>query len=204
MTMTSAEHDALSSIQLTWAPTPDDVWRTNDLHVDGINEAAVESVIKSFDSARTRPVSKPLGVVIQGAAGSGKTHMLGQIRERVQQRGGYFFLIELLDEKAFWDSVLHGILTDLERPTPNFDTQLEKLLWDLGTLAGLGRVECRAIQGERTVSPELITQFIDSLRRKYPKIRDTRHILRALVLAASADFDLQDLGDEIQDRKSVV
>jgi len=195
MTMTSAEHDALSSIQLTWAPTPDDVWRTNELHVDGINEAAVDSVIRSFDSARTRPVSKPLGVVIQGAAGSGKTHMLGQIRERVQQRGGYFFLIELLDEKAFWDSVLHGILTDLERPTLNFDTQLEKLLWDLGTLAGLGRVECRAIQGERTVSPELITQFIDSLRRKYPKIKDTRHILRALVLAASADFDLQDLGD---------
>ncbi|WP_052070449.1 helicase HerA domain-containing protein [Rhodococcoides fascians] len=193
--MTSAEHDALSSIQLTWAPTPDDVWRTNELHVDGINEAAVDSVIKSFDSARTRPVSKPLGVVIQGAAGSGKTHMLGQIRERVQQRGGYFFLIELLDEKAFWDSVLHGILTDLERPTPNFDSQLEKLLWDLGTLAGLGRVECRAIQGERTVTPDLIAQFIESLRRKYPKVKDTRHILRALVLAASADFDLQDLGD---------
>ncbi|MDI9898177.1 DUF87 domain-containing protein [Rhodococcus sp. IEGM 1381] len=193
--MTSAEHDALSSIQLTWAPTPDDVWRTNELHVDGINEAAVDSVIKSFDSARTRPVSKPLGVVIQGAAGSGKTHMLGQIRERVQQRGGYFFLIELLDEKAFWDSVLHGILTDLERPTPNFDSQLEKLLWDLGTLAGLGRVECRAIQGERTVTPDLIAQFIESLRRKYPKVKDARHILRALVLAASADFDLQDLGD---------
>lgn len=195
MTMTSAEHEALSSIQLTWAPTPDDVWRTNELHVDGINEAAVDSVIKSFDSARTRPVSKPLGVVIQGAAGSGKTHMLGQIRERVQQRGGYFFLIELLDEKAFWDSVLHGILTDLERPTPNFDSQLEKLLWDLGTLAGLGRVECRALQGERTVSPELISQFIESLRRKYPKLKEARHILRALVLAASADFDLQDLGD---------
>uniref|UniRef100_UPI002F35872D helicase HerA domain-containing protein n=1 Tax=Rhodococcus sp. H36-A4 TaxID=3004353 RepID=UPI002F35872D len=195
MAMDAEQYAALSSIQLTWAPTPDDVWRTNELHVGGMNESSLSSVMRSFDEADKRSTSKPLGVVIQGAAGSGKTHMLGQVREKVQSAGGYFFLIELLDEKVFWDSVLHGILTDIERPTPGFDSQLEKLLWDLGTDVGLGRMECRALQGERTVSPELITQFIDRLRRKYPDLKQARHTLRALVLAASADFDLQDLGD---------
>ena len=76
MSMDAEQYAALSSIQLTWAPTPDDVWRTNELHVDGMNENSLSSVMRSFDEAHTRSTSKPLGVVIQGAAGSGKSNSI--------------------------------------------------------------------------------------------------------------------------------
>ena len=108
--MDALQRDALASLRLTWAPTSDDLWRPQAAtHVNGLNEHAIEDVLDAFGDA-ARDDASPVGVVIRGSAGSGKTHLLGQIRERVQADGGFFFVVELLDAASFWESVRGGIL----------------------------------------------------------------------------------------------
>ena len=105
---------ALESVRLSWAPTPDDVWRSqSDVHVPGLHDRVFSDVMSAYADAEKSDDASPLGVVVRGPAGSGKTHLLGQVREEVQERGGYFFLIRLLDAAGFWRSTLMGMLDDL-------------------------------------------------------------------------------------------
>ena len=71
--MQEAHREALASLRLTWAPTADDLWRPQAAtHVKGLNEYAVDDVMDAFGDATRDPVSTPLGVVVQGQAGSGR------------------------------------------------------------------------------------------------------------------------------------
>ncbi len=73
---------ALESIRLHWADTPDDVWGTADpFHVGGLHEDTIVDIIRSFDDARRSPSGSPIGVTVRGPAGSGKTHLLGRVRQ---------------------------------------------------------------------------------------------------------------------------
>jgi hypothetical protein len=112
--------EALSALRLTWAPTADDLWHSQGaLHVNGLHERPVADVMAAFGDAEREPDSSPLGVVVRGPAGSGKTHLLGQVREQVQTADGFFFLVELLDATSFWQSARAGILESRAVPAPN-------------------------------------------------------------------------------------
>lgn len=144
-----AQREALASLRLTWAPTVDDLWRPQAAtHVPGLNEDAIDDVMDAFGDAARDPASAPLGIVVRGPAGSGKTHLLGQIRERVQAAAGDFFVVELLDAASFWQSVRNGILESLGRTGAERETQLKDLLWELSSIAHVSRADRRAIIGD--------------------------------------------------------
>lgn len=189
--------EALGALRLTWAPTTDDLWRPQGaLHVSGLNEGPLAEVMAAFTDAVRHPDVSPLGVALQGPAGSGKTHMLGQVRERVQQGGGFFFIVELLDATSFWQSARAGILESLGRPGATRETQLKDLLWELASLAHVSRADRRAIAGEDDLTPETLDAFITALSKvDRETMRQCRHLVRALVLSGSNDFALQDIGD---------
>lgn len=152
--MDALHRDALSSLRLTWAPTSDDLWRPQaGLHVTGLNEGPLGEVLDAFSDARHQPESSPLGVVLRGQAGSGKTHMLGQVREQVQADGGFFFIVELLDATSFWQSARAGILESLGRPGVRQETQLKDVLWELASAAHVPRADRRAIVGDDELTP---------------------------------------------------
>ena len=94
--MIDSERRALSALKFNLAPTPDDVWRPSPYNVAELHREVVEGVFDGVNLARAVDDSCPLGVVIQGPAGAGKTHMLGMVRQRTQNDGGYFFLVSLL------------------------------------------------------------------------------------------------------------
>ncbi len=194
--MDSAQREALAGLRLTWAPTADDLWHSqSSVHVRGLNDFALDDVHAAFTDAARHPESNPLGVVIRGPAGSGKTHLLGQVRERVQAEGGYFLLVELLDAASFWQSARGGVLESLGRPGGERDTQLKDLLWELSTIAHVSRADRRAIVGDVDVTPDILERFIAALhRQRRPVIRETHHTLRALVLLGAGELTLQDVG----------
>ncbi|MFB1295654.1 helicase HerA domain-containing protein [Mycobacterium sp. pW049] len=191
------QRDALSSLRLTWAPTSDDLWRPQAAtHVTGLNEHAVDDVIAAFGDAQRDPESAPLGVVIRGPAGSGKTHLLGQIRERVQVESGFFFVVELLDAASFWQSVRSGILESLGRPGAHRETQLKDLLWELSSLAHVSRADRRAIIGDDDLDAETLYRFIKALSVVAKEtVWQCHQALRALVLLGSNDFVAHDIGE---------
>lgn len=194
--MESRDRDALSSLRLTWAPTTDDLWRPQaGLHVNGLNEGPLGEVMSAFSDALHRPEESPLGVVLRGQAGSGKTHMLGQVRERVQSEGGFFFIVELLDATSFWQSTRAGILESLGRPGARNETQLKDVLWELASVAHVSRADRRAIVGDDELTPDILERFVTGLFKVHREtVRQCRHALRSLVLLGSLDFGQQDVG----------
>ena len=195
--MDTREREALSSLRLSWAPTADDLWHSQGaLHVPGFNDKALDEVMAAFTDAGREPQSSPLGVVVQGPAGSGKTHLLGQVRERVQAADGFFFVVELLDATSFWESTRSSILRSLGRPAAGRETQLKELLYQLCSVAHVSRVDRKAIIGDDPLTPEVLTTFVNALRKADPAtVGQTRHTLRALVLLGASDFDVQDVGE---------
>jgi hypothetical protein len=195
--MQAVQREALKSLRLTWAPTLDDLWQPQAAtHVSGLNEYAVDDVLDAFDDAIHDPMSTPLGVVVQGQAGSGKTHLLGQIRERVQSGGGYFFIVQLLDAASFWQSVRNGIIESLGRPGAKRETQLKDLLWELASTAYISRGDRKAIIGDDDLEPEVLDNFVNALAKARPDpVRNADQTLRALVLLAAADLTVHNIGD---------
>lgn len=199
--MDPRQREALANLRLAWAPTADDLWHSQGaVHVAGLHEHALDDVLGAFGDAERDPASTPLGVVVRGQAGSGKTHLLGQVRERVQDRGGYFFLVELLDAASFWESARGGILESLGRPGGQRETQLKDALWELSSVAHIGRAARRAVVGDDDLTPQVLTEFVNALHKVHRStVRETHHTLRALTLLGAADLQLQDIGQAFLD-----
>src|SRR5262249_42879602 len=107
--MTQDQRRALEALRFNWAPVADDVWRPAPFHVEGLHRTAELALLRGLDDARTSIESSPIGLILQGQRGAGKTHLLGWGREQVQRHGGYFFLVSLLDAAGFWASVVQSI-----------------------------------------------------------------------------------------------
>lgn len=180
------------------AHTRDDVWVShNDIHVDGLHAKAWSVIERAVADAQDSIGPSPLGVVLQGSAGTGKTHLLGQVREYVQAQQGYFVMLDLLDPSDFWRTLLSSLLDSLNRQiTPPADvTQLHDVMRRLADMAGTTRVARRAISGETTITPAILDEFVTSLRKPLPALIRSHHAtLRALVLTAAANSRLNDLG----------
>jgi hypothetical protein len=116
--MTEEERTALAALRLSWVQAPDDVWRRSPFHVDGLHDGVAQDVRDAIARAEESPDANPPGLVLEGRQGAGKTHLLGWVREQVQNRGGYFFLVGLLEGRQFWEGLLVFLLDGLAREAP--------------------------------------------------------------------------------------
>src|SRR4051794_19467901 len=105
--MDQPERRALLQLRFNWAPTPEDMWRPPAAHVGALNDHAFNAVMAGFGDAECSAGPSPLSVVVVGQHGSGKTHLLSAAHQAVRDRG-YFFPVNLLHAKDFWQSVVHG------------------------------------------------------------------------------------------------
>ncbi|MBM2620821.1 ATP-binding protein [Actinoplanes sp. LDG1-06] len=194
--MTDEERAALAALRFSWAQVPDDVWRSSPFHVDGLHATVVQDVLEGIAEAEASADASPIGLVLQGPAGSGKTHLLGWVREQVQRRGGYFFLIGVLDGRKFWDAVLLFLIDGLARPAFDGETQLSLLLRRLSARVGAPRNARRAAMGQTGLTRPALDAFIDGLRDYAPHLAlQCRDTARALTLLASGDEEHQDIAD---------
>src|SRR5580693_2527923 len=192
--MSNEELTALAGLTFNWTRALDDVWTDQRYHVDGLHAVAAD-LIGSGIRAVTADGARPLGIVIQGQRGVGKTHLLGWTREQVQREGGFFFLVGDLFTKAFWEQVLGSMVEQLLPLPDGSRNQLATLLTRLADLVGLDGTFRAQVTGEVPPTPEGVKVFIAALRRAAPSLglicQDTA---RALVLLASPLQEDQDVG----------
>ncbi|MEU4723978.1 DUF87 domain-containing protein [Nonomuraea dietziae] len=189
------EWEALGALRLNAVHAPDDVWRPSPYHVESLHSTAALDIRRGLAEAKESVDASPIGVVIQGQRGTGKTHLLGWAREHAQREGGYFFLVGLLDARDFWDSIVIAMLDSLWRPAEDGQSQLRLLLNRLAALADVPRMVRRAVDGRRPLDGEALDLFVGALRRKGGVVlRDAHDTARALVLLASDDLAAQDVG----------
>jgi hypothetical protein len=193
--LSDAERRALAALKFDLAPTPDDVWRPSPFNVADLHRDVVESIFDGVSQARAADDGCPLGVVMQGPAGSGKTHMLGMVRARTQNDGGYFFLVSLLSGTRFWESTALCIADGLLRETAGWSSQLKAFLRRLTAALGLPPGLKEAVAGDAPLKPGDLTALVAALREKDRVLgQEAAHTARALVLYGAQDHTLQDLG----------
>jgi hypothetical protein len=194
--MNDAERAALAALRFNWAAVPDDVWLPMRFHVDGLHAGVVQAVRGGLDEAAASDSGSPIGLVLQGQRGSGKTHLLGWLRHQVQEGGGYFFLVSMLSAQRFWVSVLTSMLDGLVRPVPGSESQLRLLMRRLSARVGAPRAVRRAFMGESALTREALDLFIEGLAAvdEYV-VRTSQETARALALSASANMAHREIAD---------
>jgi chromosomal replication initiation ATPase DnaA len=75
--MTDELQEALAAVRFNFSEGPDNVWRTPKAHVDGLHARAEHRIRAGIDDAAASTGPNPIGLVLQGQKGIGKTHLLG-------------------------------------------------------------------------------------------------------------------------------
>ena len=140
----------------------------------------------------------PLGRVVVGSAGAGKTHLIGELRRRMWSAKGAFVLLDIVGITDFWRTAALGYITSLQQPMPDGRAQLEAILGEI-LKDFLREPDARqAFQRWSAKSDkrrlDLVNLFISLLRRRDPG-RTLRHgdVVRSLLLLASEDWDTANL-----------
>ncbi|MFG1375754.1 helicase HerA domain-containing protein [Xanthobacter autotrophicus] len=138
---------ALQKHRFDWVHSLESVWHDSDLHVEALHAVERARILAAFDEAqkgqRQPPASgSPPGLFLVGGKGLGKTHLLGSVRRKVWEREGYFFLVELLDGRSFWQCVVNAYLEGLTRPLGDgrrqVDVWAERIAGRFGLAKGKG------------------------------------------------------------------
>ncbi|MFI7674289.1 helicase HerA domain-containing protein [Actinophytocola sp. NPDC049390] len=197
--MTRDPREALAALRFNWAETPDDVWSTSPYHVDGLHEDAERAVRAGIKDAIDSNGPSPIGLVLQGQKGVGKTHLLGWVRREVQSQDGYFFLVALSTGSVFWSDVVQHVLAGLLRADDG-ERQLTRFLRRLCALAGTRDAVANAIVGDKRVSVDDLDTFVTDLFRLDRAVgKRCADTARALVLFASPDMTKSDIGEDYFD-----
>ncbi|WP_306211637.1 helicase HerA domain-containing protein [Actinoplanes sp. RD1] len=186
---------ALTGLRINVTPTADDVWRRSEFHVDTLNREVAAGILDAIGDARDSDAGSPVGIVVQGQRGTGKTHLLGWVREQVQGQDGYFFLVGLLDGPRFWHSVAHSMLTGLARRVDGHETQAQVFMRRLTLLTGVPFADRQQLIGAETLRRPAVEALLTALHKHSPHVAmECRHTLRALALANAGDFRSQEVG----------
>ena len=130
----SSDLEALQSIDFEWTTHIDSIWRDLPYDVPGLQESLRNEALVMLERLlATSSRASPLGMVVMGPGGSGKTHLLSLLRTSVGERGAFFVLVDMTDVREFWDITLLGYIRSLTQGQP---TQQERLIRGLTELAG--------------------------------------------------------------------
>ena len=187
---------ALASLHLSGVTSPHDVWEGTDVYVPQLHR----EIARRIEAAQRSDSS---GLVLEGMQGTGKTQLLGWVREQVQRDGGYFFLLTLAHGETFWESAVEAVLDGLSRPyTGGVGTQIRVLLGRLGERAGTSRA-IRAVAEQGRATKAGLDRFVGELGARAGLRPGARDTARALAMYGSDDTDAQELamayflGDEL-------
>ncbi|SDD51481.1 helicase HerA domain-containing protein [Actinokineospora iranica] len=187
---------ALASLRINWANTPDDVWQDSAWHVDALHAEAVAAIDNAVADACGSIGPSPIGLVLQGQKGVGKTHLLGLVRRRAHERGGYFFLDDLTAGDAFWENTAESLRRGLSRDSDDGTTQLSRFL---RRACERGRVDpdvATRITDGWPVTREDLDTFLAGLRTLDRQVAiECSDTARAMVLYARHDPETSYVGE---------
>lgn len=183
------------TLNLNPAPTPDDVWRPSRYDVPELHEKVAEEILRDVKRVATSHGAAPLSVAMQGRSGSGKTHLLGAVRDKIQHDGGYFFLVNVIDGRTFWESTAIAVVEGMSQDAIGWGTQHKTFFRRLTVDIGLARDVRDAIVGDRPLTRQDLDVFITALRTFNGQVgKECQDTARALVLNGALDFEQQDIG----------
>lgn len=204
----TTELEAFRAVDFDWTRQLQSVWHDPPYHVDELHRAESDDVMADFERLARPGVTSRDGRVIVGPAGSGKTHLIGTLRRRVWEAGGWFVLLDIIGITDFWRTAALCFINSLHQVMPNGEPQYINVF--LGVLRGLPQSAVKAAIKEaggfqRGDKVQMADRFISLLRAAHPaSTMQHRDVVRAFLLLRdesslnSAYSWLQglDIGDE--------
>jgi hypothetical protein len=191
------ELQASRAVDFDWTMHLNSVWRDSSFHSPALHQALRLEILSELEKTAQR-LEDPLGKVIVGSAGAGKTHLLSALRQEIRDREAWFVLVDMTDISNFWETVLLGYVESLQQQVagnrPQYQAILAYLLTEELKIKDLDPVQ-KLAKFDRSKLTETIQKIIKVLGAKYRReIFAYQDILRALVLLNSQEFDLSNIG----------
>jgi hypothetical protein len=187
---------ALATLRFNWADTPDDVWQDSPYHVDGLHAEAVAAIEVAVGDARDSTGSSPIGLVLQGQKGVGKTHLFGLVRRQVHLMDGYFFLNDLAAGDAFWENTAESLRRGLSRGDQSGESQLTRFLRRVCLSGGVDSRVTETIVSGRGLTRKDVDAFVAGLRALDRQVAvECSDTARAMVLYARDNTDVSYVGE---------
>ncbi|EWM13512.1 ATP-binding protein [Kutzneria sp. 744] len=189
--MTEELRKALAALRFNSAETPDEVWNTSPSHVDGLHVVAEYRIRNGIADAAASTGPSPIGLVLQGQKGIGKTHLLGWARRAVQREGGYFFLVELTKGDEFWADVASAMRSELRQVNEDGELQIIALLRRLCVRANVPEAVRRSLLNRTALTAESLRELVRYLLKVDERVvAEGADTIRALALYASEHFEV--------------
>lgn len=187
---------ALATLRFDWADTPDHVWQDSSFHVGGMHAKATAAIDAAIRDAATSDGPSPIGLVLEGQKGVGKTHLLGLVRRHTHAAGGYFFLDDLTAGDAFWEDTTDALRGGLARPDQSGEPQVTTFLRQVCVNGDVEPGITKAILERQRITKKHVDAFLNALwgldRRVAGECGDTA---RALLLYGSGDRGAYQVAD---------
>ena len=193
----SAELDALRTADFNWTRSLQDIWVNPPSHIEDLNKSAAAAILDEFERGVASTDWNPIGQIIQGSAGAGKTHLVGSLRRQVWERNGFFVLIDITGMNDFWRTAALSFVNSLHQKMPDglqqrralLNAVLRKLFGDPLARAGVGeKAAPMPLTRDRAVD-----LYLGMLRRLDPfNARRHQDVVRALILLDSDAFEEAD------------
>ncbi|MFD0558996.1 DNA helicase HerA-like ATPase [Stackebrandtia endophytica] len=195
--MKARELEALSALRFDAVPTEQTLWGGQLPHVPELNQSVYDRVREEIGALNKPAVDSPVGMVVHGEYGSGKSHLVWWARRFIAGIGGYYFNIQPDGSaQTLWSRVVDSILRDLHEPLavhqmpPDPTTQLSLVVERLAGLMKLPEESRSVLCGRRAVEPAEarihLKAFTDGIRTFHPN-QDLRNVALALGLLALRD-----------------
>ncbi len=188
--------DVLEAADFNWTKHIDKVWSDDDTDVAGIHNDTRRDFVKALDRLlRQEDSASPLGWVVTGPGGSGKTHLLGAFRRETLERDGFFILADMSGVKDFWETILLHLIRSIRKPWRDDSPQTMRLLDRIAKTSNCG-VDGDALPGMfRDDLAAAIKKIINGLYRHFDvQTQEFQDVLRAVAMLASEDIDISDCG----------
>jgi hypothetical protein len=193
------EIEALRRVNFDWAVRLSDVWDDAAWDVPDLHGRIRAEFVRKLDGMRNGPGESPLGWVVVGSGGTGKTHLLGSFRKMAVERKAAFVLVDMTDVRDFWETVLQGYIDSIQQSFPGETFQYQCLLHNiierLGPSRPVGEILTILAERKSTNLKGDINKVLMALNRVYP--RETlkhQNVVRALICMNSEDYATCSMG----------
>lgn len=187
---------ALSQVDFDWTMHMQSVWRDSTYDVDTLHQEYRRKITEEMTRLQgTTEVKSPLGMILVGSAGSGKTHMLSALRHYALSHNIGFVLVDMTDVHDFWATVLQGYIDSLQQAEADGVPQFYKLLDFLIGETKVTFSRTHLAQAERRHVGWYISEMLNALNRRHRReVIKHQDVIRALVLLNSDDLPISNLG----------
>ena len=198
MTMPENVLKALKGIDFDWVRHVKSVWHDSPFDVDNLNVNERQAILDRLEMLRqANQIASPLGLVIRGLPGAGKTHLLSVIRQQAIAQGMFFILVDMTDIRNFWETVLEGYVSSLQEEHEDgiSQFQLKRLVKYLVTLTGHNvppeKMAGLNLQSLKNANRQILRAIARRHRQAAMHFQD---IVRALIFLNSEDFTVSGIG----------